>query len=91
MIADSSEVEVLLIPRNNMHLFPEEVQTLLSDRLAKEFAYEQPYSKEITQFIQEKFKEWDRFKIKSYLLQTRLAYEERVHNFIKATGYIKSK
>ena len=60
--------ENLLIDKNLMHLFPEDVQNLLNERLSNIFSPEKPYPTDILEYIQEKFKDWDRYKIKSYLL-----------------------
>lgn len=46
-----------------MHLFPEEVQKLLIERLSSSFSAERPYSDKVVNTIKDKFKEWDKYKI----------------------------
>ena len=62
VIADSAEVEVLLIDKANMHLFPEDVQDLLNDRLAVAFSPDRPYRENVMDEIKDKFRGWDRYK-----------------------------
>jgi len=63
VIADSAEVEVLLIDKQNMHLFPEDVQKVLNEGLSEAFSAERPYKSEVIDILKDKFKEWDQFKI----------------------------
>lgn len=63
VLADSADVELLLIDKTNMNLFPEDVQKLLNNRLSTIFSAERPFDPEILKFCQTKFKEWDNFKI----------------------------
>lgn len=67
MIADSAEVEIFLIDKSNMHLYPEDVQKLLNERLSKIFSVERPYDTQIVDSIKNKFREWDKFKIEGFL------------------------
>ena len=46
-----------------MHLFPEDVQKVLNERLSEAFSAERPYNSEVIDVIKDKFKEWDQFKI----------------------------
>jgi len=50
-----------------MHLFPENVQKLLNDKLSLEFSVENPFSDEIVESIKNRFKDWETFKIKRYM------------------------
>ena len=77
MIADSAEVEVLLIEKEHMHLFPEEAQRMLNTRLAEAFDPERPYSDETVEAIKAKFKEWDHFKIYRFLSQLKIMFNAR--------------
>jgi predicted ATP-binding protein involved in virulence len=50
---------MLLIDKHNMHLYPEDVQKILNERLSSAFSAERPYSDEVVSYIKTKFKEWD--------------------------------
>ena len=71
VVADSSEVVIYLIDKANMHLFPENVQKLLNDKLSQEFSVENPFPNEVVESIKNRFKDWDKFKIKKYMQQLR--------------------
>jgi hypothetical protein len=60
-------VVIYLIDKANMHLFPENVQKLLNDKLSLEFSVENPFSDEIVESIKNRFKDWETFKIKRYM------------------------
>lgn len=88
VIADSSEVEILLIDKNNMHLFPEDVQKVLNERLSQIFSAERPYEKDVVEGIRDKFREWDRYKIQAFLHQTKMQYNIRFQNLTRANGAV---
>ena len=67
VLADSAEVEIYLIDKSNMHLYPEDVQKLLNERLFAAFSSERPFDKVIVDNIKDKFREWDKYRIKSYI------------------------
>ena len=71
VVADSSEVIIFLIEKQNMHLFPENVQKLLNDKLSSEFSVENPFSSEIVECIKDKFRDWEKFKINKFMQQLR--------------------
>ena len=77
VIADSAEVEVLLIDKANMHLFPEDVQDLLNDRLAVAFSADRPYRENVMDEIKDKFRGWDRYKIVSFFNAIKAQYDLR--------------
>jgi len=77
VIADSAEVEVLLIDKANMHLFPEDVQDLLNDRLAVAFSPDRPYRESVMDEIKDKFRGWDRYKIVSFFNAIKAQYDLR--------------
>ena len=77
VIADSAEVEVLLIDKANMHLFPEDVQDLLNDRLAVAFSPDRPYRENVMDEIKDKFRGWDRYKIVSFFNAIKAQYDLR--------------
>ena len=67
VIADSSEVEILLLDKGSMHLYPEDVQKLLNERLSVAFSVERPYDQFVIDTLKDKFREWDKFKITTFL------------------------
>lgn len=67
VIADSQEVEILLIDKKGSHLFPEDVQILLNEKLGAAFSPENPYGQEVMENIKNRFKEWDKFKTQTFL------------------------
>jgi hypothetical protein len=77
VIADSAEVEVLLIDKANMHLFPEDVQDLLNERLAVAFSPDRPYKENIMDEIKDKFRGWDRYRIVSFFNAIKAQYNLR--------------
>ena len=67
MVADSSEVVIYLIEKSNLHLLPENVQKLLNEKLSHEFSVEKPFSTEIVDCIKDRFRDWEKFKIKKFM------------------------
>lgn len=53
----------MIIDKENMHLFPEEVQRVLQQRLATAFSPERPYTDKIVEAMKDKFKQWERYKV----------------------------
>ena len=88
MIADSAEVEIYLIDKSNMHLYPEDVQKLLNERLSTIFSVERPYDTHVVDSIKNKFREWDKFKIAGFVGQLREQFNIRQENLLRRNGSV---
>ena len=89
VIADSAEVEILMIEKAHMHLFPEDVQDVLNSRLSKAFAPDKPYREEILNEIKDKFREWDKYKIMNFLSAIKTQFNLREEKEILKNGCVK--
>ena len=68
VIAESAEVEIILIDKANMHLYSEDVQKLLNQKLSTIFEVDKPYPDKIIDKIKDKFRLWDQFKISTFIM-----------------------
>ena len=58
MVADSAEVEILIMEKNQMSLFPEDVQMEVVQELRRAPNVERPFSDKVMNSQQFKFNEW---------------------------------
>ena len=66
VMADSAEVEILLMDRNNWSFFPENVQKDLVSKLKRKVSIERPYEPDYLEFKKHLSEKWDKDKMKNY-------------------------
>ena len=76
-IADSSEVELLIMDRTQLSYFSDHVQKEIYQRLEKAFQPDAPYEGAVVDKIKDKFKEWERYKLKAVNSLLNQSYAEK--------------
>jgi len=59
VLADSAEVEVLIMDKTNWSFFPENIQKEILTKLQRKISVERPYAEDFLEFVKELFTQWD--------------------------------
>jgi hypothetical protein len=75
VIADSAEVEVIIIDKQNWSFFPEVIQKDIQISLEQKTSVESPFTHDYHDFVKDLFKQWDNDKLQFYVNGIKDAYE----------------
>eukprot|EP00347_Sterkiella_histriomuscorum_P024525 403330805 len=76
-IADSSEVELLIMDRTQLSYFQEKIQKEIYHRIEKAFQPDQPYEGTVVEKIKDKFREWEKYKLETVNSILKQSYAEK--------------
>ena len=80
VMADSSEVEVLIMDKTNWSFFPENIQKEILTKLQRKISVERPYEQDFLEFVKELFTQWDQDKFKVYLQNVKDNHTKKQQN-----------
>lgn len=76
-IADSSEVELLIMDRTQLSYFQDHIQKEIYQRIEKAFQPDAPYEGKIVEKIKDKFREWEKYKLETVNSLLKQSYAEK--------------
>ncbi|CDW85001.1 camp-dependent protein kinase regulatory subunit [Stylonychia lemnae] len=91
VIADSSEVELLIMDRTQLSFFQEKVQKEIYHRIEKAFQPDQPYESAVVEKIKDKFREWEKYKLETVNSILKFVDSFDLLKFSYKIGYTKEE